>query len=248
MNIGYRLRIFDMTLYATGSTVLTPAEDAIHSDPFAITTLPSGSLVGYQPYMRPPRGTRGQLDIRNGRSTVGTYTVDVLDKRTATANDTRWMTAFIGDNDSKLTIIGKKGVIEETLDGGTTWTPFFIGRVNSIKLTSPLVYSIELGDPVELLKQKIFEIEPAVTYASYRSLLPTGYTNSVTNLDSGSSIQLTQGMNVGKVRSSGIGANDRWLDLDAASVNRNDNAWGFGVISPATNGNIFTTLVVFHGF
>ena len=130
MQIGYRLRLFDMPLYATGSTVLTPAAGAVHNEPFAVTTLPSGSIAGYQPYMRPPKGSRGQLDIRAGRSTVGTYTVDILDKRLGTGNDERWMTAFIGDVNSKLTIIGKKGVIEETLDGGATWSPFFIGRVN----------------------------------------------------------------------------------------------------------------------
>lgn len=242
MNIGYRLRIFDGPLYYTGSTVLTPAPGAIHTDPFAITTLSSGSLSGYAPYMRPPRGNRGQLDVRTGRSTVGTYTVDVLDKRTATSNANRWVTAFIGDNNSKLTIIGKKAVIEETVDGGSNWKPFFIGRVNSFNLTSPLVYSIEIGDPLELLKQKIFEIEPGVSYTSFKSLLPTGYTKPVTNLDSGSSIQLTTGLNVAQVRSSGATANDRWLKFDQASVNRNDNAWSYGVISPAAIGNVFNVL------
>lgn len=241
MNIGYRLRVFNGPLYYTGSTVLTPVSGAVHSDPFAITTLPSGSLSGYQPYMRIPRGNRGQLDVRTGRSTVGTYTIDVLDKRTATSNANRWMTAFIGDANSKLTIIGKKAVIEETVDG-TNWNPFFVGRINSVNLTSPLVYSIEIGDPLELLKQKIFEIEPGVSYTSFKSLLPTGYTKSVTNLDSGSSIQLTAGLNVGQVRSSGVGANDRWLKFDQASVNRNDNAWSYGAIQPAAIGNVFSTI------
>lgn len=239
MNIGYRLRILDGPLYFTGSTVLTPASGAIHSEPFEVTTLPSGSLAGYAPYMRPPRGNRGQLDIRTGRSTVGTYTVDVLDKRTETANANRWVTAFIGDTNSKLTIIGKKAIIEETVDDGSNFKPFFVGRVNSINLTSPLVYSIEIGDPLELLKQKIFEIEPTVDYTSFKSLLPNGYTKPVTNLDSGSAIQLTDGLNVYEVRD---GTNERWLYFDQASINRNDNAWSYGNISPMALGNFFQTI------
>jgi hypothetical protein len=243
MQIGYRFRIFDMPLYATGSTILTPADDAVHSDPFAVTSLPSGSITGYQAYLRTPRSNRGQADIRTGRSTVGTCTIEILDKRIGTGNDERWMTAFIGDDNSKLTIIGKKGVVEETLDGGTTWSPYFVGRVNNITLSSPLVYAIELGDPLELLKQNIFEAEPAVDYITYKSLLPVGYTNQITTLDNGSTIQLTQGLNVSQVRSSGATANDRWLRFDNASINRSDNAWSAGVISPAAIGNVFSTLV-----
>jgi hypothetical protein len=104
------------------------------------------------------------------------------------------------------------------------------------------VYSIEVGDPLELLKQTIFEIEPGVTYTSFKSLLPNGYTKPVTNLDSGSSIQLTAGLNVAQVRSSGVGANDRWLKFDQTSVNRNDNAWSYGTIQPAAIGNVFSTI------
>ena len=242
MNIAYRMRIFNGPLYYTGSVVLTPASGAIHSEPFQITTLQSGSLAGYAPYMRTPRGNRGELNIQSGRSSVGTYTVDVLDKRTSTGNSNRWITAFIGDINSKLTIIGKKAVIEESLNGGSTWSPFFIGRVNAVNLTSPLVYSIELGDPLELLKQKIFEIEPGVSYTSFKSLLPIGYTKPVSNLDSGSMINLTDGLQVGQVRSSGATANDRWLKLNQVSVNRNDNAWSYGQIQPAAIGNIFSTI------
>ena len=196
MNIGYRMTVYNGPLYYTGSTVVTPAAGAPHSESFEITTFASGSLPGYAPYMRTPRGSRGSSDIRTGASTVGQYSVEILDARVGTANDSRWVTAFIGDTNSNLTIIGKKTVIEESLDGGTTWNPFFVGRINNITLSSNLTYVFELGDPLELLKDKIFNTEPAVNYSSFKSILPVGYTKNVTVIDSGSTVLLADGLQV----------------------------------------------------
>ena len=73
MNIGYRMTVYNGPLYYTGSTVVTPAAGAPHSEAFKITTFASGSLPGYAPYMRTPRGSRGSADIRTGASTVGQF-------------------------------------------------------------------------------------------------------------------------------------------------------------------------------
>jgi hypothetical protein len=236
MNIGYRMTVFDGPLYYTGSTVITPATGAPHSEAFRITTLPSGSVAGYAPYMRVPKGNRGSLDVRAGTSTVGQYSVEILDARVSTANDSRWVTAFIGDTNSNLTIIGKKTVIEESLDGGTTWNPFFVGRINNITLNSNLTYVFELGDPLELLKDTIFNTEPAVSYSSFKSILPVGYTKNVTVIDSGSTVLLADGLQVETVLTPNVGSVDRYFKLDKTSVNRIDNNFD---ASTLINGNTY---------
>ena len=236
MNIGYRMTVFDGPLYYTGSTVITPATGAPHSEAFRITTLPSGSIAGYAPYMRVPKGNRGSLDVRAGTSTVGQYSVEILDARVSTANDSRWITAFIGDNNSNLTIIGKKTVIEETLDNGATWTPYFVGRINNITLNSNLTYVFELGDPLELLKDTIFNTEPAVSYSSFKSVLPIGYTKNVTVIDSGSTVVLADGLQVETVTTSNASNLDRYFKLDKTSVNRIDNNFD---TSTLINGNTY---------
>jgi hypothetical protein len=236
MNIGYRMTVFDGPLYYTGSTVITPAAGAPHSESFKITTFASGSIAGYAPYMRTPRGSRGASDIRTSTSTVGQYSVEILDARVGTANDSRWVTAFIGDTNSNLTIIGKKTVIEESLDGGTTWNPFFVGRINNITLNSNLTYVFELGDPLELLKDTIFNTEPAVSYSSFKSILPVGYTKNVTVIDSGSTVLLADGLQVETVLTPNVGSVDRYFKLDKTSVNRIDNNFD---ASTLINGNTY---------
>ncbi|MFM7851623.1 MAG: hypothetical protein ACKO96_06800, partial [Flammeovirgaceae bacterium] len=65
-------------------------------------------MAGYAPYMRLPRGQNGEFDIKTGRSSVGAYSVEILDARTATSNATRWVSAFIGDANGQLNVVGKK--------------------------------------------------------------------------------------------------------------------------------------------
>jgi hypothetical protein len=248
MNIGYRMTVYDGPLYYTGSTVLTPASGAPHSEAFKVTTLPSGSVSGYASYMRIPKGSRGSLDPRAGSSTVGQYNVEILDKRTGDANENRWVTAFIGDNNSNLTIIGKKAVIEETLDNGSTWSPFFVGRINDITLTSALTYTISLGDSLEILKQKIFASEPAISYITFKSLIPYGYTRDVSTMDDQSTLALANPLQVATVTRPGLHTDeldlDRWLTLDKTSVNRVDNNWTGGTMVQGNTGRYSGTTYV----
>jgi len=245
--IGYRLTVYDGPLYYTGSTVLTPAPSSSHSSSFKITSFQSGSVAGFAPYMRIPQGNPGEFNLETARSSVGTYTVEMLDARTVTSasnNANRWVTAFIGDANAKLSIIGKKGYIEETTDSGSTWNPFFVGRINSINLTSPLTYAFEFGDSLEILKQKIFSLPPNVSYASFKSALPIGGITNTISLSSASFISASTPLAISNVRWSGPTATDRWITLTAAAVNRDDNFWlkgnGYGI--GAAIGNIFGVL------
>lgn len=233
MSLAYRMRIINGTAFTTSSTSLTPAAGASHSEPFQITTLPSGSLAGYAPYMRLPRGQNGEFDIKSGRSSVGAYSVEILDaKTTAGDNATRWASAFIGDASGKLNIVGKKALIEESTDGGSTWNLFFCGRVNKFDLSSKLTYNIEIGDNLELLKQKLFTGEATVDSAVYKSVLPLGILNSLEMPDSQSTIPQTNPFYLSKAEVAANAntqlRNDRWLTLASFSVENKRNFWSFG--------------------
>lgn len=221
--IGYRMTIFDGPLYYTGSTILTPASGAPHSNEFKVTTL--ASETGYYPYMRIPRGQSAEFDIRGSRSTVGKYTVEVLDKRLGEDNDERWVTAFIGDENNKLNLLGKKVFIEETVDSGVNWTPFFIGGIDSVELTSKLTYTFELGDSLELMKQTVFDAAPTVDYAVYSSLLPIGLTQDLQLAGESTRIPAVSGLDVERIVRLG---NTLFLTLTNAAKNRLDNIWIYG--------------------
>ena len=238
MQIGYRLTVFSGSLFYTGSDALYPVSGAAHNEAFKITTMPSGSVAGYAPYMRIPQGNRGETDLSKGSATVGTYSVEILDARTGAGNESRWVTAFIGDANADLTIVGKKAVIEETLDNGTTWSPFFVGRINTIDLRSNLTFTIELGDAMELLKEKIFTSEPNVSYATFRSQLPVGYIKDITVLDGRSTIPGTPGLQVNTVVATAprklpgdileiYDLDYRVLTFKNSELNRLDNIWDY---------------------
>lgn len=233
MSLAYRMRIINGTAFTTSSTSLTPAAGASHNQPFQITTLPSGSLAGYAPYMRIPRGQNGEFDIKSGRSSVGAYSVEILDAKTTAGNNaTRWVSAFIGDSNGRLSLVGKKAIIEESTDNGSTWNLFFCGRVNKFDLSSKLTYTIEIGDNLELLKQKIFTTDTIASGAVFKSLLPLGILDKLEMPDSQSSLPQTPPFRISKAE---IAANanqqlryDRWLTLTNASTNDIRNFWSYG--------------------
>jgi hypothetical protein len=233
MSLAYRLRIINGTAFTTSSTSLTPAAGASHSEPFQITTLPSGSLTGYAPYMRIPRGQNGEFDIKSGRSSVGAYSVELLDAKTQAGNNaTRWASAFVGDASGKLSLVGKKAIIEESTDGGSNWNLYFCGRVNKFDLSSKLTYTIEIGDNLELLKQKIFATEATVGSAVYKSVLPLGIMDALEMPDSQSALPQTPAFRISKAE---VAANantqlryDRWLTLATFDVDSKRNFWSYG--------------------
>jgi hypothetical protein len=233
MQLAYRMRIINGTAFTNSSTSLTPAAGASHSESFQITTLASGSLAGYAPYMRIPRGQNGEFDIKSGRSSVGAYTVEILDARTdASSNATRWASAFVGDVNGRLSIIGKKAIIEESTNGGSTWNLFFCGRVNKFDLSSKLTYTIEIGDNLELLKQKIFATDTTASSAVFKSLLPLGILDKLEMPDSQSSLPQTLPFFISKAEVHALAnqqlRTDRWLTLANVSVQNQRNFWSSG--------------------
>lgn len=174
----YRVTVFaPATVDVTESTVLTPAANAYHSDAFKIATITG--LSGYQGYLDFPQGRKGQYDPQTGKLTVGSLNFRIQDKRnTTTSNLQRWVTAFFGDVNGKSVFSGLRAIVEESIDAGSTWTPYFAGRISDVQLDDPLWYSITVRDATDELNSQIFISQPANGTAgvALTSVIPVGLT------------------------------------------------------------------------
>jgi hypothetical protein len=176
MTADYRLTIYaPRTEDVTETTVLTPVAGAPHADPFQVATV--AGLTGFQPYLYPPQGRSGSLDVVKAETDVGEVTLQVLDAKVASAQLERWVTAFFGDTSGRGRIHGCKAIVEERLDGGA-WTTFRTMRVRSVELRGYLGVQIRLRDFAQDMDTDIFRGPPAssVTYAHMAPLLPNGIT------------------------------------------------------------------------
>lgn len=178
--VAYRLRIYaSRSVDPTETTVLVPAAGAPHADPFQVATITG--VAGYQPYLDPPRGRRGRIDLRSRSLDVGTLTFTLVDKRLSDASNlVRWWTAFFGD--AKGRPRGKLRVeADESLNGGSTWALFFTGRLvaSAIDAERARVF-LTVQDEVDSLKMDVFvgPPHPSITYAAIPTLLPLGVVGS----------------------------------------------------------------------
>ena len=147
-----------------------------HTDPFKVATL--SGVSGFQPYLAmPDNGRRGTVDPLTRRWTQGRMTLRLLDKGTdSTDRLKRWVTAFLGDAKGRCQLLGCKVAVEESLDGGATWGPFWVGRVQEVTLDDPLWYTLTLDDLSDDLNVWCFGERPhsSISYAAEPQLLPIG--------------------------------------------------------------------------
>lgn len=148
--------IYKLTIYGEDGNPLTPTSD-LHSDPFVISSAP---LSGSKAYITGVTKNAGQAEIPDIKWTIGNYYVGVADIRLGSTNDERWLTAFITDGEGRISLNGKKALVEESLDGGSTWAPVFVGKVTETNLDGPLKYTIEIADDAERLKRELFSRYP----------------------------------------------------------------------------------------
>lgn len=171
---------YRMTVYAPRSedsseaTIIAPIGGASHSDSFKVTTL--AALSGWQPYMDLPDGRMGRLDLKTRRLDQGQLRVRVMDARIGTANDERWVSAFLGDSAGRPRLLGCKVKIEESTDGGTTWANYFTGRINNVSVEDTLWLAFQIRDASSELNYEVFATRPSgsVTYAIEPLVLPVG--------------------------------------------------------------------------
>lgn len=217
---------FRLTVYAgrqvdvTEVTILTPAAGAVHSDAFKVTTHPS--LSGWKPYLGTPTVHRGTFDPLSKRVTIGQATMPLLDVRTNTNRSQleRWVTAFLGDARGRNQLLGCKYYLEMSADGGTTWTPHFVGRIDDTSLDDALWYQFSGPDFAADLDVECFAGTPASTASNVvaQTLVPLGLTGAYAQVG----VQALLGGSVG----ASVNTNNtvvRIITLDAASQSTSAN-------------------------
>ncbi len=180
---AYRLTLYGpRSLDPNEATILTPAGNAPHTDPFQVTTLPG--VAGWRPYLdiKEPRGRKGRIDPLSKRTDVGELVFRLIDKQLdPTTNLKRWLTAFFGNALGRPQLMGLKVIANESLDGGQAWdsggVPFWTGRLNALTEVTKNEFELSVRDMTEDLKVLAFNGYPhpnVQTYAGPLSLLPLG--------------------------------------------------------------------------
>lgn len=169
----YRLTVFDRD----GVTVLTPAAGAPHSDDFKLAT--ASGVTGFFPYLETPRGRRGRIDPIRRKPDTGLVTFRSLDPRTTAngSNLSRFITAFMGDENGREQLGGLKCLIERSTDGAAgTFSDWYTGLIQTVDSDGRLWFSFQVRDMSEALNHRIFMgVPPAsVTYVSPTGMLPVG--------------------------------------------------------------------------
>ena len=215
---GYRLTVYEQR--STQSAITEPdilTATSPHTDPFKVASI--SGVSGFQPYLGTITGRRGKIDPLTKKVTTGQLTLQLLDAKTGTSNLERWVTAFLGDAEGRNQLLGCKVYLEESLDGGSTWSPYFVGRVDATTLEDPLWYSLTVRDLADDLDMECFVGRPntSVTYAAEPLLLPLGLA-----VDYGT-VVASAPLN-GTFQAAAYGsAGYRVLSLDTASRGRLDN-------------------------
>jgi hypothetical protein len=148
----YRATVYDPSV-AAETTVLTPRAGAAHSDDFIVSTV---VVSGAKEYLERIKGRRGKLDVLSKRTDTGQISLRVMDAKTGTSNAQRWVTAFIGDAANIDQLVGAKVLIEESTDGGTTWSDFYTGRIQKVGLKGKLWVDLQINDMAQDLDYTIF--------------------------------------------------------------------------------------------
>jgi len=196
-SLVYRMRVYEPRSGfppTDGDTVLTPTA-SFHSEPFAIATSQSisSASVTFRPYMGKPSGRKNKLDPVKKKLTIGNLKVMIGDQKITTGsyatgsntdNLRRWVTAFVGNETGENPIKGFKVYIEESTDSGSTWNPYFIGRIDDFSLSGHNAYEMLIkGEEYDLKKAMMFEQEPSASvlqdgsYGNRFQLLPHGPDN-----------------------------------------------------------------------
>lgn len=176
----YRLTIYKPRSVDATETAILVGNGTVHSDNFKVIT--KQGVSGWQPYLMPPKGRKGRIDLLSRKTDVGKLTFQILDKRTAdTSNLSRWLSGFLGAGGStipgKVQFGGCKVLVEESTDDGATWATFFTGRIQGASLDTLITYGIEVvGLAGDLLNARAFRGRPhsGITYAAESCLMPLG--------------------------------------------------------------------------
>lgn len=168
----YRLTVFQPRSYGDHSETvpLTPAAGAPHSDAFVVTSMQG--IAGAKPYLDLPSSRGGTIDAQNKKTTISTLTVKLLDARVTPGggNAARWVTAFLGDGSGGNMLLGRLAKVEQSVNGGVTFAPYFTGRISGPTLQGKLWIQLALKDVADDLALDVFVGAPAAAVSSYAAL------------------------------------------------------------------------------
>jgi hypothetical protein len=175
--VEYRLEIYapraEQGDPVTEPDLLTPIAGAPHSEPARYSTIP---LAGHQPYIVRIPGRKSRYDPQTRRTDVGQFTVQLLDKKLASTDAVRHLTATIGNGFGQIRWIGCKLRIWESIDGGQTWNPYFTGRIQEASLDGPCVIEVVVQSMLGELSIPVMVGRPstALTFISPSQYCPLG--------------------------------------------------------------------------
>lgn len=212
----YRLRVYaPRSVDPDEETVLTPIGGAAHSNAFQVTT--QEGVANWQPYLGEVEGRSGKIDVRTRKRTVGSYTFQLLDKRLGTSHLTRWLTAFTGNDEEQAQLLGCKVYVEESLDGGSTFNPFVVGRCTNHSLESLVLHGLQVRDFAEDFKKfRLFTHRATASYAVEPLVLPVGLSAAYGQAPAAPVL-------TGTIQAPTPAIPYRILRLSSASINRADN-------------------------
>lgn len=215
--VAYRATVYVASRDPVASTVLTPAAGAAHSSECKVATITGVS--GFQPYLHEVSIRRGRIDPLTKRVEKDSFELTLLDKRTGTSNAQRWVTAFLANAQGENQLLGCKVYVEESLDGGTTWAAFFVGRITTCDLVGSLLVRLTGRGFAEDLDEPIFVGRPhsSIAYAVEPLVLPIGLSGTYQTLTAAPPLTGT----IGGFAQDGVDYAD--LNLSTASQNRLDN-------------------------
>ncbi|KKN41949.1 hypothetical protein LCGC14_0718160 [marine sediment metagenome] len=179
LSVVYRLTVFEAD---SDSVPLTPAAGAPHSQEFKVIS--SGSVGGaFQPYITAaPVGKKDSFDPVTKNYTIGAIRIMLGDPKVGGVQLNRWVSAFVGDDLGAIKMKGLRAFIEESVDGGVTFSPFYVGDIKEFTLQNKVEWRIVIREDTDVQKSiKVFTGEPSASllsgpdaYGNRRQMLPWG--------------------------------------------------------------------------
>ena len=226
---GYRLTVYNpRDVDATESSVLT-GNGVVHTDPFKVASI--AGLSGFQPYLDGKLiGRKNRIDPQTKKCDITSFTLTLLDALVGStgSNLIRWVSGLLTGANSAASavgvnqLIGAKCFLEETLDGGATWSAYATCRIVAVReQDNPcLIYLDVRGCMDDVTGMSVFIGRPysGATYANVCQMWPLGLPSAWGPFNPTTPVQGT-------------------LTLDAS------NAWGYLTPTADTIGSPYNHLV-----
>lgn len=174
-----------MTIFEadSDSVPLSPGSGAPHSDDFKVISSGSVGVGDFQPYITSlPVGKKASFDPVTKKYTIGAIRLTLGDAKLGGVQLNRWVSAFVGDDAGAVKLKGLRAFIEESIDGGVTFLPFYVGDIKEFALQNKVEWRVVIREDTDIQKSiKVFTGEPSAStflnpdaYGNRRQMSPWG--------------------------------------------------------------------------